>query len=192
MNVEEYVQSLQFSEAEKNRYRRDISAFLAILSEYGRNWPEESDYQKFKELKASTDKNPRTTEDRIRRVRRYFEAQKGEAQMTLPETETPAVIPLLPEPAIEQQPQQPEPEAPVTVEEEENKSTRMGAPRKSPEGRDQKLTIYITASLKNDVKDLARIEGTTTPDYIFRLIEREAQTRADDLNLIRKMRRSNP
>lgn len=186
MDVEEYVQSLPLSEPEKSRYRKDISAFLAFLAEHGRNWPEESDYQRFRELKASTDKSTKTTEGRIGRVRRYFEAQKGEAQMTLPETENPADISLLPDPEIVQ------PEPPATVEEEEKKSPHMGAPRKSPEGRDQKLTIYITASLKNDVKDLARIEGTTTPDYIFRLIEREAHNRAQDLNTIREMRRSNP
>ena len=64
----------------------------------------------------------------------------------------------------------------------------MGRPRKSPEGRSKKLTIYITGELEEDVKDLARIEGTTTPDYVFRLIEREAKNRANDLELIRNMR----
>ena len=126
--------------------------------------------------------------------------------MTIPEPETTAtentgIIPaenraVTADPAPAQPddtsvPASEEPEALSTLEAEEKKSPRMGAPRKSSELRDKKITIYITASLEEDVKDLARIDGRTTPDYIFRLIERESEKRANDLASIREMRQRN-
>lgn len=167
MNVEEYVQSLSVSEAEKRRTRNDLNAFFELLAERGRTWPEECDYQEYKARKSATDKNPKTPSNRISRIKKYFDnLHKGESQMTIPETETPGLIP-------EEKP-------------------RMGAPRKSPEGRTKKITVYITPALEEDLKDLARIDGRTTPDYIFRLVERESKNRANDLRLIREIRQNNP
>ena len=193
MDVEAYVTSLPVSDAEKNRTRKDLNAFKELLASHGRTFPEECDYQEYRTMKSATDKNPKTPADRIRRIKKYFDTlQKGEVQMTIPETtatENTVIIPAQPDetsvPASE------EPEALSTLEAEEKKSPRMGAPRKSSELRDKKITIYITASLEEDVKDLARIDGRTTPDYIFRLIERESEKRANDLASIREMRQRN-
>lgn len=192
MDVEAYIESLSVSKEEKRRTRSDLTAFSKILANHGRTFPEECDYQEYRTQK-STDKRTKTTDDRISRIRRYFDTlQKGEVQMTIPETtatENTVIIPAQPDetsvPASE------EPEALSTLEAEEKKSPRMGAPRKSSELRDKKITIYITASLEEDVKDLARIDGRTTPDYIFRLIERESEKRANDLASIREMRQRN-
>ena len=193
MDVEAYVTSLPVSDAEKNRTRKDLNAFKELLASHGRTFPEECDYQEYRTMKSATDKNPKTPADRIRRIKKYFDTlQKGEVQMTIPETtatENTVIIPAQPDetsvPASE------EPEALSTLEAEDKKSPRMGAPRKSSELRDKKITIYITASLEEDVKDLARIDGRTTPDYIFRLIERESEKRANDLASIREMRQRN-
>ena len=193
MDVEAYVTSLPVSDAEKNRTRKDLNAFKELLASHGRTFPEECDYQEYRTMKSATDKNPKTPADRIRRIKKYFDTlQKGEVQMTIPETtatENTVIIPAQPDetsvPASE------EPEALSTLEAEDKKSPRMGAPRKSSELRDKKITIYITASLEEDVKDLARIDGRTTPDYIFRLIERESEKRATDLASIREMRQRN-
>lgn len=178
MDVEAYVTSLHVSDAEKNRTRKDLNAFKELLASHGRTFPEECDYQEYRTMKSATDKNPKTPADRIRRIKKYFDVlQKGEVQMTIPETtatENTGIIPTE--------------NSAVTAEAEEKKSPRMGAPRKSSELRDKKITIYITASLEEDVKDLARIDGRTTPDYIFRLIERESEKRAKDLASIREMR----
>ena len=207
MDVEAYVTSLPVSDAEKNRTRKDLNAFKELLASHGRTFPEECDYQEYRTMKSATDKNPKTPADRIRRIKKYFDTfQKGEVQMTIPEPETTAtkntvIIPaenraVTAEPAPAQPdetsvPASEEPEALSTLEAEEKKSPRMGAPRKSSELRDKKITIYITASLEEDVKDLARIDGRTTPDYIFRLIERESEKRATDLASIREMRQRN-
>lgn len=185
MHVEDYVQSLSVSEAEKNRTRNDLNAFFELLASHGRTFPEECDYEEYKARKSATDKNPKTPTDRIRRIKKYFDQlKKGEAQMTIPETE--AITAEDSTVTAEQ------PETPSTMETEEQKSSRMGAPRKSPEGRTKKITVYITPALEEDLKDLARIDGRTTPDYIFRLVERESRTRANDLRLIREMRQNNP
>lgn len=214
MDVEAYVTSLPVSDAEKRRTRSDLTAFGNILASHGRTFPEECDYQEYRTQK-STDKNPKTTDDRIRRIKRYFDTlQKGEAQMTIPEperaglvpepettaTENTVIIPASTVPAQNSevtaeevtQPEHtaPETEEPSSLEAEEKKSPRMGAPRKSPEGRTKKITVYITPALEEDVKDLARIVGTTTPDYIFRLISRESRLREKDLAIIREIRQN--
>ena len=198
MDVEAYIESLSVSNDEKRRTRSDLTAFGKILASHGRTFPEESDYQEYR-LQKSTDKKTKTTDDRISRIKRYFEAQqKGEVQMTIPETETIAAENTMIIPAensaitAEAVQTAPAPEAPSTLEAEEKKSSRMGAPRKSPEGRTKKITVYITPALEEDVKDLARIDGTTTPDYIFRLVARESRNRAHDLELIRQIRQNNP
>ena len=203
MDVEAYIESLSVSDSEKRRTRSDLTAFLKILTSHGRTFPEECDYQEYRAMK-STDKNTRTTESRIRRIKRYFEAQqKGEAQMSIPEETIPAGNSAVTEEIV--QAEQPEaqpnetlkgtatetyPEAFLPLETEEKKSPRMGAPRKSPEGRTKKITVYITPALEEDVKDLARIVGTTTPDYIFRLISRESRLREKDLAIIREIRQN--
>lgn len=188
MDVEAYIASLSVSVAEKRRTRSDLTAFGKILASHGRTFPEESDYQEYRTLK-STDKRPKTTDDRISRIKRYFEAQqKGEVQMTIPEPEMTATAEnseITAEIATA-----PTPEAPSSLEAEEKKSSHMGAPRKSPEGRTKKITVYITPALEEDVKDLARIVGTTTPDYIFRLIARESRLREKDLAIIREIRQN--
>ena len=58
-------------------------------------------------------------------------------------------------------------------------SLHSGRPRKSDEPRSKKLSIYLTPTLEADVKDLARIQGLSTPDYIFRILQRETERRAD-------------
>jgi len=197
MDVEAYIESLSVSKEEKRRTRSDLTAFAKILANHGRTFPEECDYQEYRTQK-STDKRTKTTDDRISRIRRYFDTlQKGEVQMTIPEPERAGLVPetenltenseVTAEAVHTAQPD----ETPSTLEAEEKKSPRMGAPRKSSELRDKKITIYITASLEEDVKDLARIDGRTTPDYIFRLIERESEKRATDLASIREMRQRN-
>ena len=191
MDVEAYIESLSVSEKEKSRTRSDLTAFGKILASHGRTFPEESDYQEYRTQK-STDKKPKTTDDRISRIRRYFETQhKGEVHMTIPEPERAGLVPETETTATENTVIIPAQNSAVTAEAEEKKSPRMGAPRKSSELRDKKITIYITASLEEDVKDLARIDGRTTPDYIFRLIERESEKRANDLASIREMRQRN-
>lgn len=156
-----------------------------------------------------------TTQKRVSLARRFFTwAQKGQMIMTtLDEIASNENIPEaqsstsqeeitgdnLPEEAISN-PSSPTVDAPNITrpadpimppqEEEEEAGAHehnTGRPRKSPEGRTRKLTIYLTPALDADVKDLARIQRLSTPDYIFRLIERERDRRADALNTFRAL-----
>ena len=63
-----------------------------------------------------------------------------------------------------------------------------GRPRKSDEPRSKKLSIYLTPTLEADVKDLARIQALSTPDYIFRILQRETERRADTLATFRTLK----
>ena len=62
-----------------------------------------------------------------------------------------------------------------------------GRPRKSAQKRDKKFSIYLTQSLFDDVADLARIQRLSTPDFIFSLLEKEIERRADKLAAFRAL-----
>ena len=68
------------------------------------------------------------------------------------------------------------------------KTHSMGRPRKSSEARTKKLSIYLTPSLEADLKALARIQELSTPDYIFHLIERETERKADKIAAFRALK----
>ena len=72
----------------------------------------------------------------------------------------------------------------------ENKKPKkkMGRPRKNPEGRDFKATIYLEKPVKEDLYDMARIAGTTASDLIHDLIEKEADQHREEINMLRRMR----
>lgn len=72
-----------------------------------------------------------------------------------------------------------------------NSKKTAGRPPQNGTRKDEKLTIYLTASLKADIQDLARIYGKTIPEYISDLVSRETAARADDIQTIRDMRKKN-
>ena len=96
---------------------------------------------------------------------------------------TPVFTPNVDAPHAQEQPLPPQEELGGTA----SNTLHSGRPRKSDEPRSKKLTIYLTPSLDADVKDLARIQRLSTPDFIFRLIERERDRRADALMTFRAL-----
>lgn len=175
MNVEEYVQSLSVSEAEKRRNRKDITAFQEILTKHGRTWPEESDYQEFRQ--SATDKNPKTTEDRIRRIKKYFDTlQKGEIQITMPEMEDKTAV-------ISEKPEN-NPEASSPVEAEK----KPGRPKST--NRTSKFTLYMTDELMKKINLLADLDETTSTDLMNHVLEDYCDnSRADDMNFLYELER---
>ena len=140
-----------------------------------------------------------TVKGRISLARRFFAhaaKQEGDRQIDMNDCiheevgtiEQEPVIPPLSSVEAEEQPAFCAPELPQEEEagQEEQRQT-TGRPRKSPEGRSRKLTLYLTPALDDDVKDLARIQRLSTPDYIFRLIERERDRRANALATFRAL-----
>ena len=146
-----------------------------------------------------------TVKGRISLARRFFAhaaKQEGDRQIPMNECvqesseegreETVQVVeepaphpPLLSSVEAEEQTEPELPQGGGAVQEGGHRVT--GRPRKSPEGRSRKLTLYLTPALDDDVKDLARIQRLSTPDYIFRLIERERDRRADALAAFRAL-----
>ena len=96
---------------------------------------------------------------------------------------TPVFTPNVDAPHAQEQPLPPQEELGGTA----SNTLHSGRPRKSDEPRSKKLSIYLTPSLDADVKDLARIQRLSTPDFIFRLIERERDRRADALMTFRAL-----
>ena len=118
------------------------------------------------------------------------EAEPTRAENFLPPHEeeqgellTPVFTPNVDAPHAQEQPLPPQEELGGTA----SNTLHSGRPRKSDEPRSKKLTIYLTPSLDADVKDLARIQRLSTPDFIFRLIERERDRRADALMTFRAL-----
>lgn len=81
---------------------------------------------------------------------------------------------------------QPQDTAAQASRQEKSKKTG-GRPKKYDEEKNIKLSVYLTPTLDADLKDLARIQRLSTSDYIFRLIERERDRRADALAAFRAL-----
>ena len=176
MTVEEYVQNLSVSEAEKHRYSKDITAMQCILAQHDRIFPEESDYQEFRQ--SATDKNPKTTEDRIRRIKKYFDTlQKGEIQMTMSELEEKNAV-------ISEKTEENNPEALPPVE----ANKKAGRPKST--NRTAKFTLYMTDELMKKINLLADLDETTSTELMNHVLEDYCDnTRADDMNFLYELER---
>lgn len=65
---------------------------------------------------------------------------------------------------------------------------KMGRPRKNPEGRDFRAVVYMDEPVKDDLYDLARITGLSASEYVYALIVKEANSRRDEIDALRRMR----
>lgn len=65
---------------------------------------------------------------------------------------------------------------------------RRGRKMFGDEPRTVKISIYITPTLFADAQDLARIDATSFPDYVFSAIQRDADNRRDKINTLRALR----
>ena len=179
-------------------YTDRLNTSIDCLEQTGREAPSEEYYTALEESLLS-DLAKSTTASRVRLARKFFtwaQGQEGDRQIDMNDCiheevgtiEQEPVIPPLSSVEAEEQPAFCAPELPQEEEagQEEQRQT-TGRPRKSPEGRSRKLTLYLTPALDDDVKDLARIQRLSTPDYIFRLIERERDRRANALATFRAL-----
>ena len=130
-----------------------------------------------------------------------FHAQKGEAQMTIPEDTITADIPAENSEITAQASEEPD-----TLEAEpvragncseiiqqeltdtETEKRKPGRPIKGDEGRDKKITVNIPTSIFNDIKDMANIDGVTFPDCVNDILEQAVNDRWKDIEDIRALR----
>ena len=167
-------------------YTNNLNECIDFLKQSGIDEPDDEYYRAFEaSLCESLAKS--TAGNRLSLARRFFTwTEKGQIPLTITENSS-----LGNEEATKIE---------LTGEQEEKREDKplhltpigranvpTGRPRKSPEGRSKKITIYLTQALENDVKDLARIQRLSTPDFIFRLIERERDRRAEALSTFRAL-----
>lgn len=130
--------------------------------------------------------------------------QKGEQQMTIPDTEeftpdTPAFTyetgagyrsfeDYLPEHA------QPDDEAETVSDQQqqpqqhEEEKPKPGRPIKGDKGRDKKITVNIPTSIFKDLTDIAHIDNVTFPDCVNAILENAVNQRDYDIQAIRALR----
>ena len=164
-NLEEYLQELPVSKAEKERCSNDISEFLAMLNELGHTWPNEADYIEFIGRKKEKVGKHRTqayqpAEKSAERVRAYFKAQGVSESYTI---------------------EQPETAKP------KGKSGRRVID-KDGNKRSAKLMVYLTPPLMADIKDLASSYGKSVADCVFTLIERYVAEKQNRLETYRTLK----
>lgn len=70
--VEEYLSGLSMTSDSKRKYRKAITEFLALLTERGKNMPDDSDYSDFQE-RLTENISEATAKDRVNKARKYFE-----------------------------------------------------------------------------------------------------------------------
>lgn len=111
-----------------------------------------------------------------------FNAQKGEAQMTIPDDTITADIPAENSEITAQASEEHE------LTDTETEKRKPGRPIKGDEGRDKKITVNIPTSIFNDIKDMANIDGVTFPDCVNDILEQAVNDRWKDIEDIRALR----
>lgn len=69
--VEEYLSGLSMTDDSKRKYKKAITEFLALLTERGKNTPDEIDYSDFQE-RLTEGASEATAKDRVNKARKYF------------------------------------------------------------------------------------------------------------------------
>ena len=69
--VEEYLSGLSMTDDSKRKYKKAITEFLVLLTERGKNTPDEIDYSDFQE-RLTEGASEATAKDRVNKARKYF------------------------------------------------------------------------------------------------------------------------
>ena len=69
--VEEYLSGLSMTDDSKQKHRKAITDFLVLLTERGKNMPDDSDYSDFQE-RLTENISEATAKDRVNKARKYF------------------------------------------------------------------------------------------------------------------------
>ena len=164
-SVEEYLSMRQLSAPEKNRIRGDVGDFLSILEGSGRSLPSEEDYSTFREMRLQKDSNPRTVQDRIHRIKKYYEWRQTQEMKDIEEI------------SGNQSQEREDINTPKEKAEgaediaETSKPKRGRKPKAEADRRSEKLSIYLTPQVYADMKTLAHSVEQDISDIFFSLAE---------------------
>ncbi len=179
----------------KRKTRKALQGMLAILMERGHDEPDESDYAEYRESSLCEEES---TEQDIKRIKRYFEPQGGSEQLSMiPEEEmTAGIVPNVDEgataePTAETVPAMNEPD-PHTVKASEQASrakNKGGRKRMDENGekKSEKFMMYFTPSLIADIRDWCSLKRVSCVDYITGLIREDLEKKKDKLEFFRKL-----
>lgn len=70
--LEEYLSQLEMTSDSKRKYKKAITEFLALLTERGKNTPDESDYSNFQSWLQEHGNTEATAKDRVKKARKFF------------------------------------------------------------------------------------------------------------------------
>ena len=183
-SVEEYLSTRSLSTPEKNRIRGDIGDFLYILEDIGRTWPSEEDYRTFREMRLHKDRSPRTVQDRIQRIKKYYEWRQTQAMKNAEQTGG----------QVAQENEElstPKEKAVLIVAPTEEGTDEGNKPRRGrkpkPENADRvQVSVYLDRDTYEGVKDIAAFSGQNISDIMARLAAFFVEDNAGELERLRQ------
>lgn len=155
---EEYVSHLHVGRDEKRKRLDAIKDMKVILLKNGHTWPDEADYDEYRQNSTS---NEQGTKQNISRIKKYFEAQ---AQSTSTQSETPSSV----------------------ATSEPRKTGRKRLDTENGEVRSEKLMLYITPSLIADLRDWCSLKRISCVSYINALIQHDLADKQEKLKSFRE------
>lgn len=178
----------------KDEQRKTVSAvkkMREIMEGNGHDEPTASDYEEYRRQSESSDqsKGYQTTNQSISRIRRYFSARKETKQLMIENEE---YTPVTNEPEISEGEiveSEATDAAPVREEDPRQPAKNKGGRKRmdaNGEKRDQKNTVYLTATMDADFKALCSMKGKTVADYLFSFVESEIQKNEEALKFFRE------
>ena len=146
MLVEEYLSTLsEASPREKTYTKKAIEAIQTLLSERGKDWPDDSDYTEYRKSREEEGKDYRAINKDIERIQSYYQATKKGATPMLEKVNQSEIIEV--EAENEQQPTN-------STEPEISEPVKRGRKPKSAGEKPVQLSIYLKRELYEAVKDL--------------------------------------
>lgn len=146
MLVEEYLSTLsEASPREKSYTKKAIEAIQTLLSERGKDWPDDSDYTEYRKSCKAKGKDSRPIEKDIERMQRYYQAIKKGATPMLEKVNQSEIIEV--EAENEQQPAN-------STEPEISEPVKRGRKPKLAGEKPVQLSIYLKPELYKAVRDL--------------------------------------
>lgn len=194
----------------RDKWQKVLNSIVLVLIQNGHETPDEKDYEEYRASKKLKDETFATYKGKIEE---FFFWSKERRQEKMPEETKTSEVSTQVEPVVDSEPVESESE---TVHDEESSQVagvveaekeiaadaepsqvtdkkESNAGRKkfdtvNGEKRNQKLMLYLTPSVIEDVRDWCSLKKLTVNNYVTALIEADLRDKQNKLNSFRQLR----
>lgn len=175
----------------RDKWDKVLNGIVLVLIQNGHETPDEKDYEEYRASKKLKDETFTTYQEKIKEF--FSWSEKRRQEQMLEETKTSEVSTQV-EPAVDSEPVEAESETVYDAEpsqvtdKKKNNAGRKKFDTENGEKRNQKLMLYLTPSVIEDVRDWCSLKKLTVNNYVTALIEADLRDKQGKLDSFRQLR----